>query len=302
MATAAKFPAPKIGFSLPREYYASPEIFEHDIEKVFLRDWLYVGHISQIPQPGDFITYEFADESIIIARTRNDEFKAFTNVCRHRGARVAQEACGNAKLFRCPYHNWIYELDGSLKSAPGMKEQLDKADFGLRPVWLDVWRGLVYINLSDDQPRDTITEWLAPAVEAVTGHGFPQMKIARTLHYDVPANWKLIMENYRECYHCRAAHPQFCTTVPVDELDANRAQGSTRLVKGALEPSPSTACARAQFHNRSAAKRSRFHWATRSPNKQCCVGSVCIRLMLLSLVLITGLRSRCGPRARHKRF
>lgn len=229
-ATATGLTPRQKGYSLPREYYTSPEVFERDVERVFFRDWLYVGHASQIPKPGDFLTFALANESILIARTNNGSVKAFFNVCRHRGARIVQDACGHAASFRCPYHSWTYDLDGSLRAAPGMKEQLASGEFSLHPAHLDVWQGFIYVYLGD-MPADTMTQRLKPAVEAVTKHKFPEMKIAKTIRYDVPANWKLIMENYRECYHCRAAHPQFCATVPVDDLDEHRGEPNQRLIK-----------------------------------------------------------------------
>jgi Rieske 2Fe-2S family protein len=218
------------GRSLPGEYYTCPQYFENDVERIFFRDWLYVGHISQIPAPGEFFTYELAGESLVIMRVGESEVKAFFNVCRHRGARIVGERCGVARTLRCPYHNWTYNLDGSLRAAPGMSGQFDANDFGLRSAWVDVWQGFLYINLSEEKPMQTMSERFAPADESLAGHQLPRLKIAKTIVYDVPCNWKLLMENYRECYHCRAAHPQFCATVPVQDLDANRGQESTRLV------------------------------------------------------------------------
>jgi len=230
-SVADRIASRKKGRSLEREFYTSPEIFSLDLERVFFRDWLYVGHVSQVPQPGDFLNFQIGDESILITRANEGQVNAFFNVCRHRGARIVQESCGHAAAFRCPYHSWTYGLDGSLKAAPGMSEQLSKETYGLHPAWLDVWQGFLYVHLSDKRPVETMTQRLAPAVEAVAGHRFPELKIAKTIQYDVPANWKLIMENYRECYHCRAAHPQFCATVPVDELEEHRSQSNQRLIK-----------------------------------------------------------------------
>ena len=116
------------GFTLPRRYYTSPEIFESDIQKVFFTQWLYAGHESQLPNPGDFLTYELAGESIGIVRTGNGGLAAFFNVCRHRGARLLQAGCGHAAAIRCPYHNWTYGLDGSLKAAPGMMDCISARD------------------------------------------------------------------------------------------------------------------------------------------------------------------------------
>src|SRR5437867_3012298 len=125
------------GFTLDREFYVSAEILELDISRVFFTQWLYVGHESQIPEPGDFITYEIAGERIIVARTEGGSLKAFFNVCRHRGARIVPQACGNVPAFRCPYHSWTYGVDGTLMGAPGMINQLRREDYGLHAVWIE---------------------------------------------------------------------------------------------------------------------------------------------------------------------
>src|SRR5437879_207561 len=146
--THLKIPERTKGFTLDREFYVSPEILELDIQKVFFTQWLYVGHESQIPKPGDFLTYQVAGESIVVIRTAVGSLHAFFNVCRHRGSRIVQQACGNIRAFRCPYHSWTYGLDGTLKGAPGMLDQLCKEDYSLYPVWVESWQGLIYINLS----------------------------------------------------------------------------------------------------------------------------------------------------------
>ena len=139
--THLQIPERTKGFTLDREFYVSSEILELDIEKLFFTQWLYVGHESQIPKPGDFLTYQIAGENIIVARTAGGSLHAFLNVCRHRGSRIVQQTCGNVRAFRCPYHSWTYGLDGTLKGAPGMIERLRKEDYGLCPVWSRVGRG-----------------------------------------------------------------------------------------------------------------------------------------------------------------
>jgi Rieske 2Fe-2S family protein len=219
------------GFTLDREFYVSPEIFELDIQKVFFTQWLYVGHESQIPQPGDFLTYQIAGESIVVARTAAGSLSAFFNVCRHRGARVVQQTCGNVPAFRCLYHNWTYSLDGALMGAPGMISQLRREDYGLHPVWVESWQGFIHINLSPSKPQKSMAEMLEAAASAMERFQLDKIKIAKTIVYNVPANWKLFEENYRECYHCLANHPEFCATVPVDKIHVNRRQTSTRLIQ-----------------------------------------------------------------------
>jgi Rieske 2Fe-2S family protein len=219
------------GFTLGREYYCSPEIFELDIEKVFFTQWLYVGHESQIARPGDFLVYSLAGESIVVLRGEKGELRAFFNVCRHRGSRLIQEACGSIRAFRCPYHNWTYGLDGSLRGAPGMLDQISKEDFSLHPVWVESWMGLIYINLSQKKPSLSMAQMLEVAAPEMKPFGLEHTKIAKTICYEVPCNWKLFMENYRECYHCLANHPEFCGTVPIDRVHIHRHQPSTRMIQ-----------------------------------------------------------------------
>jgi Rieske 2Fe-2S family protein len=219
------------GFTLERDFYVSPEFLEMDIRKVFLTQWLYVGHESQIPKPGDFLTYQIAGESIVVSRTATGSLSGFFNVCRHRGARIVQQLCGNVTAFRCPYHSWTYNLDGTLMGAPGMINQLRREDYGLHPVWVESWQGLIYINLSPCEPPNSMANMLRVAASAMEKFQLSKSKIAKTIVYKVPANWKLFEENYRECYHCQANHPEFCATVPVDKIHVNRRQTSTRLIQ-----------------------------------------------------------------------
>jgi Rieske 2Fe-2S family protein len=208
--------SPRIpGHTLAREYYVSPEIFERDVEKVFFRHWLYAGHESQLPNPGDFFTYEIAGESIVIVRRPEGDLRAFFNVCRHRGARFVQQPCGSVRALQCRYHNWTYGLDGALKVAPGMPDMIGKEQLGLIPAWVEVWHGMIYLNLSPARPAVRVGEMLLAAEPAVKPFRFENAKVARTITYEVKSNWKLFMENYRECYHCLSNHPEFCATVPV---------------------------------------------------------------------------------------
>jgi Rieske 2Fe-2S family protein len=225
-----KLPPRTRGFSLPRAYYTSPEVYELDMQKVFFTQWLYVGHESQIPKPGDYLTYETAGESILVARGTDGSLHAFFNVCRHRGARIVSNCSGHVSGFRCPYHSWLYGLDGSLKTAPGMKEQLGRQDHSLRPVHVTAWHGLVYINLSDREPAD-LHQMLRVPSEGMARFHLERTKIARTIEYEVPANWKLFMENYREGYHVKTAHPEFSRTLPMDGVNENRRNPGTRYTQ-----------------------------------------------------------------------
>ncbi len=196
----------KPGHSLTREFYTSPAIYERDLERVWGRNWIWAGHASQVAEPGDFFLLEFGYESIIITRARDGRVHAHLNVCRHRGSRVCLEKAGRTSSFTCPYHDhaWTYNLDGSLRNGRVMPDGFDPAAYGLRPVHLIDFQGLLFICLAETLPdiAPTLAElapWTAP-------FGFKNMKVAHEASYPIPANWKLAEENYRECYHCAPSH------------------------------------------------------------------------------------------------
>ena len=196
------------GFALEQPFYTDDEVFKRDLERIVARQWLFVDHESRIPSPGDYFLYEIAGESIIVVRGEDREVHAHFNVCRHRGSRVCIAAQGNARRLVCPYHAWAYALDGRLLNGQ-MPEGFDPAEFGLHPCRARVFEGLIYVNLAPDdlQPNfDVIAGNLRPLVGP---HGLPGAKIAHREVYPTHANWKLVVENFRECYHCLPAHPEY---------------------------------------------------------------------------------------------
>jgi Rieske 2Fe-2S family protein len=195
------------GFALEQPFYADPDIYRLDIERIFFHSWLYVGHVSQLPEPGNYFLFELAGESVILVRGRDGEIRALLNVCRHRGSRVCWHARGRAKSFVCPYHGWGYALDGSLRAARLMPEDFDKTQYGLHGIAAHVFHGMIFINFSD-QPAsfDKVEELLDPCLAPFD---IAHTKVANSEVYPIDANWKLAVENYIECYHCAPAHPEF---------------------------------------------------------------------------------------------
>lgn len=195
------------GFALPREFYTSAEIYDRDIENYWNRSWLWVGHVSQIPEPGDYFLFDYGPESIIVVRDRDGEVRAHLNVCRHRGSRVCVEPEGNARLFVCPYHAWTFELSGKLRSGRAMGKDFDPGEYGLFPAHVIVFQGLILVCTADKPPpiQDGLRK-LAPLCEPF---GLENLKIAHKQVYPVPANWKLALENYLECYHCAPSHQEY---------------------------------------------------------------------------------------------
>ncbi len=198
----------KLGFSLEQPFYTSKEIYQHDLSQVLSKQWIYLDHISVIPNPGDFITYEFGDDSIIVTRNRHSELKAYFNICRHRGSRLCLKSQGNAKRIVCPYHAWTYNLDGDLLVAKQMPDEFRKQDYSLFSCNLEVLEGLMFINLDSEDASD-FAELKNNLYSFVKPHGIPNAKVALSRTYPVEANWKLVVENFRECYHCTPSHPEY---------------------------------------------------------------------------------------------
>jgi Rieske 2Fe-2S family protein len=192
---------------LEQAFYTDPEIFEADIERLFIRQWLCAGHESGAPRPGDYFLYEMAGESIIIVRGPDMRLRALANVCRHRGSRICLKSEGRASVLVCPYHAWAYNLDGSLRSARRMPADFDARAHGLKSIHLRVIEGLVLICLAET-PLD-----LGPAEAALRAaygpYGWASAKVARRQLYPIAANWKLAVENYLECYHCGPSHKEY---------------------------------------------------------------------------------------------
>ncbi|MGI9512227.1 MAG: aromatic ring-hydroxylating oxygenase subunit alpha [Anderseniella sp.] len=195
------------GFALPREFYTSPAVFEHDIKAFWNRNWIWVGHVSQLPEPGSFFRFDYGTESIIVVRDRKGDIHAHINVCRHRGSRVCLEAAGKTSVLSCPYHAWTYDLDGSLRTDREMDDQFNRADYSLFSANLKIFQGLILVCLSEDPPDlEPALSRLAPLTKPF---GIGNLKIAHAASYPVPANWKLALENYLECYHCAPAHKEY---------------------------------------------------------------------------------------------
>ncbi len=199
------------GHTLPRELYVSEEAFAFDTQVMLKSVWLYACTVAHVKNPGDYFVFELANNSIIILRGRDNEVRAFWNSCRHRGAKICLEQKGRAPRLMCPYHQWTYGLDGKLLAARSMAEDFDKADHGLNPVALKNVGGLIFICLSDNPPP--IDRVKADISEQIMAYDLENLKVAVQDDYIEDANWKLVMENNRECYHCDAGHPELISVL-----------------------------------------------------------------------------------------
>jgi Rieske 2Fe-2S family protein len=217
--------SPAVAKSMPQQYFVSPEIFAEEQKRIFAREWLFVGHQNQIAKPGDFFLATVAGESVIVTRDQGSVTRGFYNVCRHRGTRLKEEKCGHASAIQCPYHAWTYGLDGKLIGVPDMDEVpgFDKANYPLHPVNVGLWEGFVFVNLKKNPTP--LQEWFAPLNGKFSHWNIPILRPAKRIEYDVRANWKLMFENYSECYHCPGVHPQLQKVSPHDSAENDLREG-----------------------------------------------------------------------------
>jgi Rieske 2Fe-2S family protein len=194
------------GLSLQQGFYNRPEVFARDMDLLAGR-WTCAGHVSEIPASGDYLVVELATDSAIVVRGTDGEVRALANVCRHRGSQVCVKPRGHTSVFTCPYHAWTYNLDGSLRQARQMPEGFDPKGHGLTKLPIAVIGGLIFISFANDPPS---LEKAGPALEVMAReYGWDKAKVAVRKSYSVKSNWKLVLENYHECYHCGPSHPEF---------------------------------------------------------------------------------------------
>lgn len=221
----------KPGYGLPGVFYADPDIYEMDLTRIFGCEWIFVGASCEIPRPGNFMTVTIGRSPIVVLRDRQGELRAFHNTCRHRGFKLCEAKRGHAPALICPYHRWTYRLDGTLAHAKYMPEDFRREEFPLVPVHVRAVGGTIYVCLADNPPdftpyQEAMTTQLAP-------HGLENAKLAHEDNLIEYGNWKMVMENSRECYHCATGHSELMITF-LDIYDfANPQQNA--LVKGYWE-------------------------------------------------------------------
>lgn len=196
------------GFSLAQDFYRSTQVYEAELGRFLSRHWIAVGHVSEIPKRGDFLVFDGLDASVIVVRGADGKIEALHNVCRHRGARLCEETQGHLSLITCRYHGWSYRLNGKLAAWRHMPDGLDKGDYALRRCAVSVYQGIILISMD---PAG------APDPAAMLRHVEPywsrfelaNCKVAGKRTWRLSANWKLVVENSLECYHCLASHPEY---------------------------------------------------------------------------------------------
>jgi Rieske 2Fe-2S family protein len=213
---------PSLIQTLPGRLYTDPEVFAQEQERIFESMWFAVARSGELAEPGQFVTKQVGSENVIVVRGRDDELRAFLNVCRHRGARLCDQDAGQVRRnIQCLYHAWTYGLDGALVAAPNLTkmQDIDRSEYGLIKVHLREWLGYAWVCLADEPPSFE-AEVIASADERLGGVGViggwqvDELAVGRRITYDVKANWKLIIENFMECYHCATIHPELTEMLP----------------------------------------------------------------------------------------
>ena len=193
--------------TLPPWCYTSEEFYQREVERIFHKEWNFIGRVDRIPNPGDYFTLEFTGVPVLVVRGEDGKVRAHSNICRHRGAKIMVGE-GNAKSLRCPYHSWTYALDGELKRAPEMDETVGftSCDYGLKPIKLESWAGFMFINF-DPQSVNLMT-FLGDLPARMATYHFEDMVCTRRKEYDLQSNWKIYVENAMESYHVPTVHMQ----------------------------------------------------------------------------------------------
>jgi len=243
--------------TLPYSWYVDPEILRREQERIFRSAWQYAGHTGQLPQPGSFFTARAGRAPVVVTQARDGELRAFFNVCRHRGFPVA-EGEGRRETLQCPYHAWTYGLDGCLRAAPRSEEEQEfpRDELGLVPVAVGTWGPFVFVNAGPDPEPLADALGSMPAQVAELG-----LDVASLVHHhrwqtELEANWKVVCENFLECYHCQVAHPGFSEVIDVS-AEAYALDAGGRL---SSQYGPVRASARGKIDLAGELERSQFHF------------------------------------------
>lgn len=222
--------------TLPRDAYVGDDWFDRERDRVFENQWFAAGRVEEIPEAGDHLVLDVAGESVILTRLRDGALAAYINLCRHRGSRLtdaegkpSQEHIGPTGTFKgsiqCPYHAWTYSFDGRLRAAPFLDEAdgLTKETLPLHEVAVDTWGGFVWVHLHPDTASPLASQFQEGAAY-LANYPLTDLRVRSRIVYEVAANWKAVVENYNECYHCGPVHPELVDLVP-----AFRQKGGTDL-------------------------------------------------------------------------
>lgn len=193
--------------TLPPWCYTSQEFYDREVERVFRKSWNFLGRADEIPNPGDYMTFELCGEPLIVLRDRDGAIRAYANTCRHRGAKML-DGKGNCRAISCPYHGWVYALNGDLIGTAGMEKTqvFDRARYGLAKVTVDTWDGFIFVAL--DPNAVPLRQYLGNLPEEMAPYNFKDYVCVRRKEYVLDCNWKLYLENAMEEYHTPVVHRQ----------------------------------------------------------------------------------------------
>ncbi len=258
--------------TLPGPMFSDRSVFEDELRTLFQRTWVCVGRADEVQDPGDFRTFEVGGSGVIVVRDDEGRLRAYHNVCRHRGTRIlGSEAGSGLTVLQCPYHAWTYDLGGRLVGAPHMDGVKDfrHEDYGLHPIRTEVWRGFLFLNL--DGEAGSLTDYLGGFVRRASAFPLERLRRAHRYVYDIAANWKLVVQNANECYHCPGVHPQLVRLTPYrsgeeDLLEGPIFGGWMDFVDGARTLSADGATPRGMFPGLSPEDLRRVYYYVLYPN------------------------------------
>ncbi len=267
--TTLELPATDYTPTLPGHYFYDPSIFALEQERIFSASWVCVGRADAIPAVGDYVLATVGTESVIVLRDRAGTLRAFLNVCRHRGARLCTAERGQLRAtIQCRYHAWTYALDGKLVGAPNMKEdaRFDPDLFGLVPVALENWEGLIFLNLGES-PRPLAEQGNILHPRLARYH-LGELKVGGTLVYDLRSNWKIVIANYEECAHCALVHPELSAQVPDFRagLTSGGIEDGAEFAEGIESLTPTGKTSRPLFRDLLPEERHRYYGMVLRPN------------------------------------
>ncbi len=197
----------RAGHGLPRPFYHDPELYAYEMERIWRRGWIFAGFTCQLARPGDFFTFSLDGDPLLVMRGDDGQIRAFHNICTHRGTLLCEGESGHARAIACPYHQWTFSPRGELLSCHGMQGDIDRASLGLRAIRLETCAGFIFVSLAETPPAfEPARALMAPFAEP---QGFERARVAASIDYAIGANWKLVWENNRECYHCTVNHPEY---------------------------------------------------------------------------------------------
>lgn len=224
--------------TLAGPYYRDPSVFQLEFDHVFAKTWFCLGRSEAVGAPGGYLAADIVDQPVVVVRDRDGVLRAFHNVCRHRGTLLLEPGAGTLRgSIKCPYHAWTYRLDGRLVGTPHVKpHEVDREQLGLAAIRVDEWEGCLFVNLSGDAPP--LTAWLDDQDDeprAFEKWNLGDLRVGRTITHEVAANWKILFENYEECLHCPAVHPELVALIPAYRAGAvseGRDDGGVSLADG----------------------------------------------------------------------